>query len=276
MATATLVLISHAFSQTPSENTPNIPNFFDPQDRLIRPSLKERPRLRFLTVTDFPPFSFIDPQKRLAGFHVELARAICEELELQEQCQIQALPYDELESALNNGTGDALLAGIPIDAASRERFSFSLPYFRIPARFAVKSENAFREPLIKSLAGKSVGIIDGTAHAAFGKTNFGDMKLRLFDTQQRAFDTLEKGEIDAVFSDALSLSFWLQGKKGNACCEFIGEPYLAPAYFGRGLSIAVQRDDLELRDGLDFALKSINANGKFAELYLRYFPISLY
>ena len=83
---------------------------------------------------------------------------------------------------------------------------------------------------------------------------------------------------DAVhnLSDALSLSFWLQGEKGNGCCEFIGEPYLAPAYFGRGLSIAVQRDDLELRDGLNFALKSINAKGKFAELYLRYFPISLY
>ena len=274
--TALATLVNTTFADAADEKRPAIPNFFDPQDRLIRPSLKERPRLRFLTVTDFPPFSFVDPQKRLTGFHVELARAICEELELQEQCQIQALPYGELESALNNEAGDALLAGIPIDAASRERFSFSVPYFRIPARFAAKSESGLREPLIRSLANKTVGVVDGTAHAAFGKAKFGDMKLRLFDTPQRAYDTLEKGEIDAVFSDALSLSFWLQSQKGSACCEFIGAPYLAPAYFGRGLSIAVQRDDLELRDGLDFALKSINAKGKFAELYLRYFPISLY
>ncbi len=263
-------------AQTTGGGSPAIPNFFDPQDRLIRPSLKDRPRLRFLTVTDFPPFSFIDPQKRLAGFHVELARAICEELELQEQCQIQALPYGELESALNNAAGEAIMAGIPIDQASRDRFSFSIPYFRIPGRFVARADGGFREPLIQSLAGKRVGVIAGTAHAAFGKVNFGDMKLRLFDTQDRAVGALATGEIEAVFSDALSLSFWLQGEAGKSCCDFVGGPYIAPRYFGRGLAIAVQRDDPELRDGLDFALKSVNAKGKFAELYLRYFPISLY
>ncbi len=269
-------LHQEAFAQTNADNGPTIPNFFDPQDRLIRPNLNDRPRLRFLTVTDFPPFSFIDPQKRLAGFHVELARAICDELELKEQCQIQALPYSELETALNNGAGEAIMAGIPIDVASRERFSFSIPYFRIPGRFVAKADAGFREPLIQSLAGKRIGVVAGTAHAAFGKVNFGNMRLRLFDTQNRAINALAGGEVDAVFSDALSLSFWLQGDAGKSCCDFVGGPYIAPRYFGRGLAIAVQRDDLELRDGLDFALKSVNAKGKFAELYLRYFPISLY
>lgn len=280
-ATALFACVNPAFTQTVSKNAPTIPNFFDPQDRLIRPSLKERLRLRFLTVTDFPPFSFIDRQNRLAGFHVELARAVCRELELEAQCQIQALPYGELESALNSGAGEAILAGIPIDAASRERFSFTVPYFHIPARFVGKADGTIREPLNSSLSGRTVGIVDGTAHAAYAKAKFGDIRLRLFETQERALATLEKEEIAAVFSDAVSLGFWLQQKgsipdKGGGCCDFVGDPYISQTYFGRGLAIAVQKDDLELTDGLNFALKSINAKGKFAELYLRYFPISLY
>jgi len=274
--TTLVAFVNPALAQTPSENVPNIPNFFDPQDRLIRPSLKERLRLRFLTVTDFPPFSFIDRQNRLAGFHVELAREICRELELENQCQIQALPYAELESALNSGAGEAIMAGIPIDANSRERFSFTVPYFHIPARFVGKADGTIREPLISSLSGRTVGIVDGTAHAAYARAKFGDIRLRLFDTQERALASLEKEEIAAVFSDALSLGFWLQTKGPSRCCDFVGDPYISQTYFGRGLAIAVQRDDLELTDGLNFALKSINAKGKFAELYLRYFPISLY
>ncbi|MDD9910109.1 MAG: transporter substrate-binding domain-containing protein [Ahrensia sp.] len=255
---------------------PVIPDFFDPQDRLIRPSLKDRPRLRFLTVTDFPPFSFIDQQNRLVGFHVELAREICRELELQAQCQIQALPFGELEAALNSGEGEAIMAGIPIDAQSRARFSFTLSYFHIPGRFVAANDLAATGPLAKLLADKAVGIVHGTAHAAFAQATFGDIRLRLFEDQASALAALEKQSVAAVFSDALSLAFWLQGKQGSACCGFLGEAFPAHTYFGRGLAIAVKRDDLELTEGLNFALRSINAKGKFAELYLRYFPIGLY
>jgi len=58
------------------------------------------PRMRFLTTTDFPPFNFIDRKKRLTGFHVDLARAICEELEVLNRCQIQGLPWEELQDTL--------------------------------------------------------------------------------------------------------------------------------------------------------------------------------
>ncbi|MDA8870938.1 amino acid ABC transporter, partial [Rhizobiaceae bacterium] len=58
-----------ADAQSPDTSaTPVIPNFFDPQVRIPRPDLSGRERLRFLTVTDFPPFSFIGTGDRLTGF----------------------------------------------------------------------------------------------------------------------------------------------------------------------------------------------------------------
>lgn len=259
-----------------AQDAPNVPNFWDAQERMLRPDVKDRPRLRFLTVTDFPPFSFIDGKKRLSGFHVELAREICRELELLPACQIQALPFHELESALTSGGGDAIMAGTPVTAAARERLAFSRPYFQLPGRFLARKDSGFREPLRTTLAGKTVGIAAGTAHAAYAQAKFANLRLRVFDSEEQAIAFLTKGEIDAVFSDALSLSLSLLRDGEKSCCTFVGGPYLSTDYFGLGLAIAVTKDDADLADAFDYALRSISEKGKFAELYLRYFPISLF
>jgi len=273
-----LVAMAHTFgSGALAQNAPTIPNFWDPQERFIKPNVRSLPRMRFLTTTDFPPFSFIDRDKRLVGFHVDLARAICAELEILPVCQIQAVPFADLEKEIIDGNGDAVLAGMAKTAQNRQKFSFSRTYFRIPSRFVAKRGSGFSEPLLTALAGKTVGIVDGTAQAAFAKNNFEQLQLRLFATQDAAFSSLQKGEVSALFDDGLSLSFRLQRiVNDQKCCEFVGEPYLSDRYFGSGLTVAMKQGNLELENAINFALRSINDKGIFAELYLRYFPISIY
>lgn len=268
----------------------DIPNFWDPQQRFIKPNIKGLARLRFLTTTDFPPFSFIDADKRLVGFHLDLARAICEELNVLAVCQVQALPFEELEPALLGGRGDLVMAGLMVTAERRTKMTFSRPYFRLPARFITRSDFPAGTSMATSLANKPVGIVDGTAHAAFARASFGTMQLRLFETQSRALQALQSKEVEAVFGDGLTLARWLQteqarldqNKKAGAakpatpCCRLAGEPYLAPAYFGNGLTIAMAPGNPELENAINFALRSISDKGKFGELYLRYFPIGLY
>jgi len=82
--------------------------------------------------------------------------------------------------------------------------------------------------------------------------------------------------VDAVFSDALSLSFWLSSPASQDCCVFLDGAFLSNEYFGNGLAIAVSPERKELVEAINFALAEINANGKFAELYLRYFPLGLF
>src|SRR3546814_16148214 len=64
---------------------------FDARERLPRPDLSNIVRLRILTTSDFPPFNFADQTGRLTGFHIDLAREICAELQIEAKCQIQAL-----------------------------------------------------------------------------------------------------------------------------------------------------------------------------------------
>lgn len=256
-----------------------IPNFWDPAERFVRPDLSNRQRLRFLTTTDFPPFNFIDRKKRLTGFHVDLARAICAELDMLAKCQIQALPWEELDKAMEEGEGDAIIAGLNVSPQSREKYSFSRPFLQIPGRFvALRNQGTapLSEPMYEALFRKKTGVVEGSGHQAYFEQTFAERDVVAFATRQLAFNALQRGEVDVVFTDALSASFWLASAAAGDCCAFAGGPYLSEQYFGLGLAIAAKREDNELVQGFDYALKQINDNGTFRELYLRYFPLGLF
>ncbi len=254
----------------------NIPNFWDPNVRLVKPEGLKFNRLRFLTTTDFPPFNFIDRDRRLSGFHIDLARQICTELEILHLCQIQALPWDDLQQAVEKGEGEAIIAGLEMTREMREKFDFSMPFLQIPARFAALQVSALGEPMAISLYRKKTGLVRGSSHAAYFKTVFSNRGYLEFDSLAEAKKAILAKKVDALFSDAVSLTFWLTSKAAANCCKFVGGPYVSPEYFGNGLTIAVVKGRPKLVAALNFALRRISDNGTFRELYLRYFPLSLY
>lgn len=253
-----------------------IPNFWDPRERLARPDLSALPRLRFLTTTDFPPFNFVDRDKRLTGFNVELARAICAELGVLPRCQIQALPWDELADALARGAGDALIAAVELTAANRAKYDFSRAYMRIPARFVARTADAIGEPMHQQVLRAVTGVIAGSGQKAWFETAFPEARTETFASRQEALAALRDGKVALVFSDAVSLSYWLQSEDAAGCCVFAGGPYFGGGAFSDSLAIAFPRGQTALAAAADYALKEISDKGLFAELYLRYFPQGLY
>ena len=191
------------------------------------------------------------------------------------------MPLSELEAELLSGNAEAALAGIRPTRARRETLDFSHAYFRLPGRFAVPATSeltAWTEgatPFIEQLDGQEIGIVDGTSHAAFAKAWFGNARLRLFADQAGALEAVRARTVAALFGDAVSLSFSMQETGPNALA-FAGPPYFSVDYFGTGLTVALARDDDDLRDGIDYALAAIFRDGRFAELYLRYFPVGIF
>jgi len=271
-----IVMSLAALSGPARSAEPQVPVLWDSKERLPKPDLSTLPRLRFLTTTDFPPFNFIDKAGRLSGFHVDLARAICAELGIAEKCQIQALPWNELGSALNSGEGEALIAGVPATAETREKYAFSRPYLPFPARFIMKKAQAVTEPLVDKLRDKRVGVLAGSAHERVLRDYFGSLKVVTYAKPDWLNADLKDGKLDAVFGDGMRLSFWLSGTDAAGCCRFAGGPYLAPEYLGTGLAIATTPGNAALAAAFDYALHEISAKGTFAELYLRYFPVSFF
>jgi polar amino acid transport system substrate-binding protein len=255
---------------------PQVPVLWDAKERLPKPDLSALPRLRFLTTTDFPPFNFLDGSGKLSGFHIDLARAICAELGIVDKCQIQALPWAELEGALEKGEGEAIIAGIAATPLSRQTYAFSRSYLQFPARFIMPKSKALMEPIFDKLHGKRVGVLAGSAHERMLRDYFKAVQVVTFDGPEALYSDLKAGKIDAAFGDGMRFAFWLSGSDAAGCCRFAGGPYLAPEYLGTGMAIATRADDPALAAAMDYALQEISMKGTFAEFYLRYFPVSFF
>jgi len=251
-----------------------IPDFWDPRRRIERPAPGVVTAIRFITTDDFPPFNFVDAEGHLTGFNVDLARAICDELAVQ--CTIQARDWNELAQRVASKQADAAIAGIAITADTRKSLDFSDVYLKTPARFVVRNADAGLAPSPVSLKGKTVGVVQATAHAAYLAAMFPGLTEKTYPTADAQREALAKGEVDAIFGDGLQLSFWLQSQAANGCCAFAGGPYLETRYFGDGYAIAIAKGNDDLKAALNAALQSVYEKGTYAELYLRYFPVGFF
>ncbi|MBZ6078592.1 transporter substrate-binding domain-containing protein [Microvirga sp. WGZ8] len=249
-----------------------IPNFWDPRVQLERPDLTGLRPIRFLIDDDFPPLDFSGLDGNPTGFSVELARTACERLAIT--CTIQVRRFDTLLDALADRQGDVVAAAIPITPSLRQRFAVTAPYFKIPARFAVKKDRNEPPPEVKSLAGKTIGVVTGSAHEAYAKAFMPGATLKGFGEMAEAQTALKDGQIDYLFADGLGLALWIGGEDSAGCCDFAGGPYLESRFFGEGIGFVVRQDEENLRRAFDYALQQLWKEGKYAELYLRFFPVS--
>jgi polar amino acid transport system substrate-binding protein len=249
-----------------------VPSFWDPRHRPERPDLTRITLIRFLTETDYPPFDFTGPDGAPAGFNIDLARLICEELKVP--CTIQMRRFDTLIKALDAKSGDAVIASIAQTPETRQKVDFTNPYYRSPARFVSRRDLDIPDVRPQALEGRKIGVVAGTAHEAFLKTLFTEAIVQPYPNADAARFALKKGEVDLIFDDGISLAFWLNGTDSANCCVFRGGPFLESSYFGEGVGIAVRHGNDLLRQAFNWALFQLWEKGRFTDLWLRYFPIN--
>jgi polar amino acid transport system substrate-binding protein len=249
-----------------------VPGFWDPRRRPERPDLSRIGAIRFLTELDYPPFDYAGADGNPAGFNVELARLICDEIKVS--CTIQARPFGSLIDALNDNRGDALIASIAPTAETRRRADFTDPYYRTPARFVARVDSPIDDVLPERLEGMKIAVIAGTAHEAYLKAMFTEAEVRPYPNAEAAREALRRKDVDLLFGDGIALAFWLNGSDSAGCCAFRGGPFLESRFFGEGVGIAVKRGNDLLRLSLNWALFRLWEKGSFTDLWLRHFPIS--
>jgi polar amino acid transport system substrate-binding protein len=249
-----------------------VPGFWDPRRRPDRPDLSRLTVIRFLTETDYPPFNFTGPDGNPAGFNVDLARMICDEIKVS--CTIQMRRFETLLDAIASNRGDAIIASLAVTPQLRARVDFSDPYYRAPARFVSRRDAVMREVRPEYVEGKKIGAIAGSSHEAYLKAMFTDAELHSYPNDEALRLALRRGEVDFIFGDAISLAFWINGTDSGECCAFSGGPFVESRYFGEGVGIAVRKGNDLLRQALNWALFRLWEKGRYTDLWLRYFSVS--
>jgi polar amino acid transport system substrate-binding protein len=230
--------------------------------------------VRFLTEGDYPPFNFYDEDGTLVGLNVDLARAIC--MELNTACDIKVRPWGELLLALRRGEADAVIAAHAVTPQSLAEVDFTDRYFQTPGRFATRRGDETTDITPETLESKRIGVAKNSPHEAFLRTFFRSSAIQAYENSDLARDALIQGQVDYIFDDGIGLIFWLHGTASKRCCELKGGPYLEPKYFGDGIAIAVPKTDSQIKTLINGALARLRGNGRLDELVERYFPVKVY
>lgn len=228
--------------------------------------------IRLVADQDFPPYSFQARSGVPAGLSVELALAACAEIKVK--CEVMLKPLPQLLRGLASREHDVVVSGPRIDETALAHAVMTRPWFRSFGRFAAQSGNPIKGSDARNLAGRRIGVVAETAHAAWLRAYYPDSELLTFDSDAQAHEALRTGAVDALFADNLRLIYWVTGAASRGCCKLFGGAYFDFETFSRNIAFLVRSDRADIRDAFDVALDRMQANGTTEKLFNTYVPLN--
>lgn len=214
------------------------------------------------TDATYAPFGFKEKNTgKLDGFDIDIITAIAKEEGAE--VDIQNLNFDALLPALQSNTLDIAISDMTISEERAKSVDFSNPYYIAGSGLVVNTDNT-NITSFKDLEGKRIGVSIGSTGAEIaGKIPNAD--VRQFNLIIDAFLELQNRGVDVVINDTPVNEFYV-ANKGRGIAKVVGEDYDAAP-----LGIAVKKGNTELLDKINSGLSKIKENGKYREIYKKWF-----
>ncbi|MGC6371023.1 MULTISPECIES: ABC transporter substrate-binding protein [unclassified Pseudomonas] len=219
----------------------------------------------------YPPFNNKDASGQTVGFDKDIGDALC--AKMKAECEVVNSDWDGIIPALNARKFDFIVSSMSITDERKQAVDFTDPYYSNKLQFIAPKNVDFKTDKAY-LKGKTIGAQRSTlAGTWLEDRNMEDdygVTPKLYDTQENAYLDLTSGRVDAILADKYVQYDWLKTDAGKAY-EFKGEPVVESDKIG----IAVRKDNKELLDKLNVALKAIKADGTYKKINDKYFPFSI-
>ncbi|MDN5565519.1 MAG: ABC transporter substrate-binding protein [Psychrobacter sp.] len=221
--------------------------------------------LRIGTEGAYAPFNYTNADGTLGGFDVELAQALC--ADMQVTCEIIAQDWDGIIPGLKAGKYDAIVAAMSITPERAEQVSFTDPYFSNTLVFLAKKDSSFDPDNSNDIDDNLIAAQRSTISSQWLESTYPKAKMKLYDTLSNAFLDLGSGRVDAMISDKVPALQWLNSASGDDYVLKGNEIDIDDNF-----AIAVRSGD-ELQGKFNQALANIKSNGTYDELSHRYFAV---
>jgi arginine/ornithine transport system substrate-binding protein len=235
---------------------------------------KEWKKIRVAVEGAYPPFSFVTPEGELAGFDIDIAKALVAAMGREIDLVVQ--DWNGIIPALLARKYDAIVASMMITENRKKKVAFTNTYYNTPAKFVGK-KGMLNEFSREHLKGKKVGVQRSTVHDDYLTDNYGkDVEIKRYATQDEAYLDLAAGRVDMLLADSIALSDGFLKKPEGQDYQFIGPDLSDPRWFGNGAGIAIRKEDEDLVEMFNNALEQIRADGTYQKIQDKYFDFNVY
>ncbi|MGF1910962.1 ABC transporter substrate-binding protein [Vibrio kasasachensis] len=232
---------------------------------------KDWKTVRFGIEGAYPPFSWTEADGSLKGFDVDMANALCKEMDVK--CKIVPQDWDGIIPSLLARKYDAIIAAMSITEERKKKVDFTGKYALIPNQFIAKKGAGLN---FDNLDGVKIGVQRATTHDKYLTDNYEKVEIVRYGSFDEAYLDLANGRIAAVLGDASALEEGVLNAEGGAGYEFVGPSLTDPKWFGDGFGIAVRKQDKDLTEKLDAAILSLREKGVYQEIAAKYFKYDVY
>ena len=223
----------------------------------------------------YPPFASPDAAGNWTGWEIDLINAVCAAGAMD--CVITPVAWDGIIPSLTSGQIDVIMASMSITEERAQTIDFSDKYYKTPALVAVARGSGIT-PDAAGLSGKILGVQTSTTHADYAQKHFAGAaaEIKIYQTQDEAFQDLVAGRIDATQADSIAVDAFLATEAGQACCEAVGAVADDPEILGAGVGAGVRKGEAELLARINAAIAKVIADGTYDRISAPYFASSIY
>lgn len=212
----------------------------------------------------YKPFNFKENGK-LTGFDVEIGEALAEKMGMKPVPVTN--PWETLIQGLQAKKYDAILASMTVTEERQKSVNFTDTYYRSGAQIFVAETNQE----IKSeadLKGKKIGVVKASTFKEIALKHTDQGNIVEYDSDLTALMDLPTGRLDAVITDQMVGLPII--KEGTIKIKDVDKPLSTD-----NQAIAVRKDEKELLEKLNKALKEIIEDGTYDEISNKWFGRSI-
>lgn len=216
---------------------------------------------KIATDTTFAPFEFENDKGEMVGIDLDLLKAIAEDQGFEYELVVAG--FSAATTGLEAGEYDAVIAGMSITDARKEKYDFSEPYYDSGVGMAVNADSDIAS--YDDLKDKTVAAKIGTEGCTFAESiadQYGFTIMQFEDSSSMYQDVLAGNSV-ACFEDYPVLGYEIS--RGTA--------FKMPLEMEHGNSygFAVLKDqNTELLEMFDAGLKNMKDSGKYDEILNTY------
>lgn len=217
------------------------------------------------------PYIFEDKNGKLTGFEVELADYLAAKLGMR--AEFVQKEWDSLPQDLNRGDVDIILNGYEWSPEREQEMASTIPYYVYRLQLITRQN----DDSIRSWADlrvppgqrkKRVGALSASAAQRYLEKEFGpaiDLEAKGEEGTTGVMRSVEDGSLDATVQDLPTALYYVGPSRVFPKLRFVGEA-VEPGYY----VIFVRRQDTQLRDRLNTAIKEAIQDGTLRRIYQAY------
>jgi cystine transport system substrate-binding protein len=210
----------------------------------------------------YPPFNYVDEQKQMVGFDVDVSKEIARRLGAK--AEFVGSEWKALIGGLQADKFDVIIAQMSITDERKQSVDFTDPYVLSGAvLIAKKGDSRFKK--LDDIKGFKVGVGLGTTFETLAKSVQG-AEVKSYDSFDQYAQELVNGRVDVIVNDQLLAAYAI--KKGQLPIA-IASPVLSEDRIG----IAVKKGNAELVSQVNKSLTDMKTDGTYKQIFMQWFGV---